>query len=159
MRVTGVDSLGMRPIKKMAAVMAVTVCVAVGVSGLGVAASALSAKDFRKTANDICRQGHMLREQLAEDHFGTLPEGQEPTSAELQGFVEEYRSLVQQQIDALRALPRPANVKAKLTKMLSAAKAALARVVADPTILTGDSDPFVAVRARARDLGLAQCAA
>ena len=39
-------------------VVAVTLCVAFSAGALAVDASALSGKDFRKTANDICRQGH-----------------------------------------------------------------------------------------------------
>lgn len=144
---------------KMVGVLAIAACVTIGAGGLGDAAVAMSAKDFRKTANDICRQGRMLREEIAQDHFGDLPDGQQPTADQLRNFVEEYRSAVQQQIDSLRALRAPASMKANVKRMLVAAKTALARVVADPTILTGTTDPFAVVTARATALGLAQCAA
>jgi hypothetical protein len=122
------------------------------------AASPLSPADFRRTANGICRQGHELRAELAAqsvaDLAGTLPSG-----GDLAAFVEQYRSIVQQQVDALHALPAPRALKSKVDKMLAAAETALKRIVADPALLGGEADPFAKTLARARALGLSECEA
>lgn len=144
---------------KIAGVVAAGVLVlAVGIPA-GAATYSLSPKEFRATANNICRQGRQLREELVRQHFGNLEAGEEPSAEELTPFVEEYRSVVQQQIDSLRALPVPRTMAATIKKMLSAAKTALRRVVADPTLLSGSTDPFAPVTSRASALGLTDCAA
>ena len=123
----------MRRIGKFRLVSMVTALCVVGTFVLAPAASALSAKQFRKVANDICRQGTQLRTDLLVQHF---PEGPKktPTAAELRSFVQDYKSVVQQQIDSLAALKPPANLKSKMGKLLSSARGALAKVVAKPTI-------------------------
>ena len=80
------------------------------------------------------------------------------TAENVAAFVEDYRSIVQQQIDSLRALRPPTRLAPKVAKMLSTAKRALARVVSEPTLLLAGPDPFAAVGARASALGLKECA-
>jgi hypothetical protein len=77
----------------------------------------------------------------------------------MSSFVQDYKGVVQQQIDALGKLKPPANLKAKMTKLLSAARKALAKVVADPGVLLTAKDPFVAVDKASVALGLTECAA
>ncbi len=109
----------------------------------------MSAKTFRKTANDICRQARELREDVMN----------QPVTAETAtSVVESYRSIVQQQIDSLRALQPPSKLAPKVKRMLSTAKKALAHVVADPEALIGGPDPFAAVETQASALGLKECA-
>jgi hypothetical protein len=129
------------------------------VGGLPASAQSLSPHDFRRVANNICHQGHQLREELVQRDFGDVAAGGQPSADELASFVEEYRSIVQQQIDSLRALPVPRALAPKMKTMLSAATTALRRVVADPALLSGTTDPFERVTARATALGLTKCAA
>lgn len=131
---------------------------AVGIPAGG-AAQSLSPNEFRTVANNICRQGNQLREELVQGRFGDLAAGEKPSADQVASFVEEYRSIVKQQIDSLRALPVPRTMAVKMNKMLSAAKTALKRVVADPTLLSGSTDPFAPVTSRASALGLTECAA
>jgi len=145
--------------KTIATVATVGVLVlVVGTSAAG-ATESLSPREFRRAANNICRQGHQLREELVQGRFGDLAPGQQPSADQLATFVEEYRSIVQQEIDSLHALPTPRVMAGKMKKMLSVAKKALRHVVADPTLLDGSTDPFARVRARVRALGLKTCAA
>jgi hypothetical protein len=121
------------------------------------AAGALNAKEFRKVANAICRQGTQLRTELLAQHF---PDGgsRQPTASEIEAFVGDYRSVVQQQIDSLRALHPPARLKAKMARLLKTARKALAKVVDDPSVLLSGNDPFSSVNRQSLALGLADCA-
>jgi hypothetical protein len=145
--------------KTIASVLTFGVLVLGGGVPAGGATKSLSPGEFRTVANNICRQGHQLREELVQRRFGDLAAGEKPSADQLASFVEEYRSIVQQQIDSLRSLPVPRTMAAKMKKMLSAAKTALRHVVADPTILSGSTDPFAQVTSRARALRLTECAA
>ena len=121
------------------------------------ASGTMSAKDFRKTANNVCRQGTELRTELLTKHF---PDGGKttPSADQIASFVQDYQGVVQQQIDSLAKLKPPANLKPKMAKMLSAARKALAKVVADPTVLLAGNDPFSAVNKLSLALGLTDCA-
>jgi hypothetical protein len=124
---------------------------------LAPAASALSAKQFRAAADAVCRQGTASRTELLQQHFpGGL--NQKPSTAQITAFVGDYKKVVKQQIDALAALKPPANLKAKMAKLLSTARTALARVVAKPTLLLAGSDPFESVNKQPIALGLTDCA-
>ena len=79
-------------------------------------------------------------------------------SRQITAFVGDYKKVVKQQIDALAALKPPANLKAKMSKLLSTARATLARVVAKPTLLIAGSDPFASVNKQSIALGLTDCA-
>jgi len=137
----------------MAAVVAVVAVVFV----LAPAASALSAKQFRDQADKICRDGTTARTELLQQHFPDGPNAQ-PTAAQLKAFVGDYKTVVKDQIDQLAALQPPAKLKAKLNKLVSTARKALARVVAKPSLLLADSDPFAAVSRQSAALGLTECA-
>jgi hypothetical protein len=143
--------LGMRPI--VVAIAAVVAAVFV----FAPAASALSAKQFRAAADAVCRGGTASRTELLQQHF---PNGvdQKPSVAQITAFVGDYKKVVKQQIDALAALKPPANLKAKMSKLLSTARTALARVVAKPTLLIAGSDPFASVNKQSIALGLTDCA-
>ncbi len=121
------------------------------------ASGTMSAKDFRKVANNLCRQGTQLRTQLLLQHF---PDGGKttPTASQIASFVDDYKNVVQQQIDSLKALKPPANLRPKMAKLLASAKKALAKVVAKPTTLLSGTDPFESVNQQSLALGLTDCA-
>jgi hypothetical protein len=145
------------PFVKIQVVSMVTAALLAGAILFAPAASALSAKQFRAAADAVCRGGTASRTELLQQHF---PNGvdQKPSVAQITAFVGDYKKVVKQQIDALAALKPPANLKAKMSKLLSTARTALARVVAKPTLLIAGSDPFASVNKQSIALGLTDCA-
>ena len=115
----------------------------------------MSPKTFRKVANDICRQGRILREDAVHQHF---PDASQPVTAE--NVARSSRTIARSSSSRSTrsaALHPPTRLAPKVAKMLSTAKKALARVVSEPTLLLAGPDPFAAVGARASALGLKEC--
>ena len=130
----------------------------------GTAASAfadpLSSKEFKKQANAICKEGNQQIEAAAEQTFGNLPDGQEPSPEQLQAFAAVAIPNTKQQIDDVAALEAPKSLQAKVKKLITSARAAVAKIEADPSLLAaqGKNDPFAATNKQAKKLGLKECA-
>ncbi len=115
----------------------------------------MSAKQFRKTASNICDQANQLRSQVADQYFGgndTQPDLQTITA-----YVNDVKPIVQQQIDGIAALRPPKSLKKKVKKLLASARHELAALVDDPSIAL-ESDPFAGTNELAKKLDLPACA-
>ena len=106
-------------------------------------AKPLSSGEFKKQANAICKEGNQQLEAAAEQAFGDLPKGQQPSPEQLETF-------------ASVAIP---NIKAKVKKLITSARAAVAKIEANPSLLGDEkNDPFAATDKQAKKLGLKECA-
>lgn len=119
----------------------------------------MSRKAFVKTANDICRQGTILREEAVDRHFGDLGEGRLPSAAMVDAFIVEYQPIVEQQIDSIDMLRPPAILQKKVDRLIDTARDALADVLANPmSVILAVVSPFEKVNRRSKALGLDRCA-
>jgi len=123
----------------------------------GAAVSALSKKAYIKAADDLCRQSDLLINELAEQHFGALPQGQDPTEEQLQAYTEEAEPVLRQLVDGVRALPRPKGDKKKLKKIYNLVEDAVDAVAEDPALFLGDENPFAKADKAARKYGFKVC--
>jgi hypothetical protein len=129
----------------------------------GTAASAfadpLSSGEFKKQANAICAEGNQQLDAAAEQVFTGLTEGQEPSSDQLTAFAAVAIPNVEQQVEGVAALEPPKSLKAKVNKLIKTARAAVAKVKADPSLLADEKhDPFASANKQAKKLGLKECA-
>ncbi len=91
----------------------------------------------------------------AEQAFASLPKDQKPSPELLTEFAGVAIPLVKQQIDAVAALEPPKSLQSKVKKLIRSARAALAKVEADPSLLADEKhDPFAAANKQAKKLGL-----
>jgi hypothetical protein len=130
---------------------------------VGGAASAfadpLSSGQFKKQANAICKEGNQQIEAAAEATFGNLSRGQEPSPEQLQAFAAVAIPNTKQQIEDVAALEPPKSLRTKVDKLITTARAAVAKLEADPTLLADEKhDPFAASNKQAKKLGLKECA-
>ncbi len=131
------------------------------VAGTAVAAFAdpLSSREFKKQANAICAQGNQQIEAAAQQAFGDLPEGQEPSPEQFAAFAAVLIPNVKQQVEGVAALEPPKSLKTKVKKLVKTARAAVAKAEADPSLLADEKhDPFAAANKQAKKLGLKECA-
>ena len=129
----------------------------------GAAASAfadpLSSGEFKKQANAICKEGNQQIEATAEQMFGSLSQGQEPSPEQLQAFAAVAIPNIKQQVEGVAALEAPKSLRAKVKKLVKSARAAVAKVEADPSLLSDEkNDPFAGTNKQAKKLGLKECA-
>ena len=132
----------------------------VGGTASAVFADPLSSKDFKKQANAICKEGNEQIDAAAQQTFGSIPEGQEPSPEQLQAFAVVAIPNTKQQIEDVAALEPPKSLQAKVKKLITTARAAVAKIEADPSLLgaEGKNDPFAATNKQAKKLGLKECA-
>jgi hypothetical protein len=136
--------------------LAGTIVVGTAVSAF---ADPLSSGEFKKQANAICAEGNQQIEAVAEQTFGNLSKGQEPTADQLSAFAAVAIPNVEQQVEGVAALEPPKSLKAKVNKLIKTARAAVAKVKADPSLLTDEKhDPFASANKQAKKLGLKECA-
>jgi hypothetical protein len=131
------------------------------VAGTAVSAFAdpLTSRQFKKQANAICAEGNQQIEAVAKQTFGNLSKGQEPTAEQLATFAAAAIPNIEQQIEGVAALEAPKSLEAKVKKLVTTARAALAKVKADPSLVTEvKNDPFKAANKQAKKLGLKDCA-
>lgn len=150
---------GRRPATALAALMVVGGLFTGGVAVADVAAKGtpMSAKDFRKVANNICDQVNSLLSEAADTHFGGLGPDATPDLPTIEAYAADVESIVQQQIDSIAALNPPKKLKKKVKKLLKTAQQELDDFLADPSILL-ESDPFADAKRLSRKLGLKACA-
>jgi hypothetical protein len=117
----------------------------------------MSAKQFRKTANNICDQGNSLRSEAASQHFAGLGPDQQPDLPTLTAYIADIQPIVQQEIDSIKALNPPSSLKKKVKNLLKVVQKELAALVADPSIAL-ESDPFADANRLSKKLRLDACA-
>jgi hypothetical protein len=116
--------------------------------------AALTKVQFLAQGNAICTQGNKKLEGSEKALGG------KPSEAQITTFVRgPFKSEVQRQIDAIRALGAPTGEEATVTHMLDLAQADLDRVTADPKVLaTSKVSPFKDFSTTAHAYGLTVCA-
>jgi hypothetical protein len=131
----------------------------VGGTAVSAFADPLSSKEFKKQANAICAQGNQEIEATAQQVFGNLSRGQEPSPEQLQAYAAVALPNVAQQIDDVAALEPPKSLQARVKKLVKSARTALAKIEADPSLLTDEKhNPFAGTDKLAKKLGLKECA-
>ena len=123
-------------------------------------ADPLTSKEFKQQANAICKEGNQQIEAAAEATFGNLGRNERPTPEQVTAFAAILVPNIRQQVEGVAALEPPKSLQAKVKKLITSARAALAKVEADPTLVTseGKDDPFAATNKQAKKLGLKECA-
>ena len=134
-----------------------------GTFAAGAAASAfaqpLSGSEFKKQGNAICAEGNRQIDAAAEQVFAGLSRDQQPTAEQLTAFATVAVPNIKQQIEDVAALEPPRNLRAKVKKLVKTARAAVAKVEADPSLLADEKqNPFAASDKQAKKLGLKECA-
>lgn len=126
----------------------------VGVAGAD--DSSLSAKQWRRQANAICRSGSDLLADAADQAFAeNLPDDQ-PSLAQVTEYAGLAQPILLQQIADIDALAEPKKLKKKVAKFLRAARTDLERFVADPSIGL-ETNPFTNMALQAEKLRLKAC--
>ena len=131
------------------------------VAGTAVSAFAepLSNSEFKKQGNAICAEGNRQVDAAAEQVFAGLSENQRPTAEQLAAFATVAVPNIKQQVEDVAALEPPRSLRAKVKKLIKSARAAVAKVEADPSLLADEKhDPFAATNKQAKKLGLKECA-
>jgi hypothetical protein len=131
------------------------------VAGTAAAAftDSLSSGEFKKQANAICAEGNQQIDTAAEQVFAGLSENQEPSPEQVAAFATVAVPNVKQQVEDVAALQPPKSLKAKVKKLVKTARAAVAKVEANPSLLADEkNDPFAATNKQAKKLGLKECA-
>jgi len=131
------------------------------VAGTAVSAFAdpLSSGEFKKQANAICAEGNQQIDTAAEQVFAGLSENQEPSPEQVAAFATVAVPNIKQQVEDVAALEPPKSLKAKVKKLVKTARAAVAKVEANPSLLADEkNDPFAATNKQAKKLGLKECA-
>jgi hypothetical protein len=147
--------------RRIGAGLASLVLVGTIVAGTAVSASAepLSSSEFKKQANAICAAGTRQIDAAAEQVFAGLSRDQQPTAEQLAAFATVAVPNIKQQVEDVAALEPPKSLKAKVKKLIKTARAAVAKVEADPSLLADEKhNPFAASDKQAKKLGLKECA-
>lgn len=127
-----------------------------GLAGCGDDDSALSAEEFIAQADRICADGNA--------RIGAaVPEGPRdgpPSGPEAEAFYEVMVDETERQIAAVDALAAPDAMKADVEELLAVAREAVSTLRSTPAAeyLAQRSNPFAPVSAKAREIGLAECA-
>jgi hypothetical protein len=114
--------------------------------------NSLSKSEFVAQGNAICKKGNQQLNAAGKEL------GKSPTKAQVNSFVTAtVIPNIQGQVDQLRALDEPSADQDQVNAILDEADAALAKVKADPTLLTGHADPFAKANKKAKAYGLTVC--
>ena len=122
---------------------------------LAAPAGALSKKDWRKQADNVCRQSQTL---LNEDE-STIPVDStgNPSAADFSAFMNDVvKPNYTQVIGSIKALPAPSSIKAQVKKMLSLLQKATDSISSDVT-QAGLTKLFAPTTKVAKKLGLKVC--
>lgn len=116
------------------------------------AAPAISTADFTEQANAVCSSGN-AELQAAADALGDTA-----SQDEIEAFASETLvPNIQGQHDDLEALGAPEGSEADVTAMLDSLQGGIDAVQADPSVITGDTNPFAEANGLAGGLGLTEC--
>ena len=114
-------------------------------------APALTKEQFIAQADAICAAG----DKTINAAIQALGNGQ-PSQADLQQFSQIAVPALQEEVDAIRALPPPSGGEEQITAMLDAVQDGVDKIQSDPSAI--ESDPLERGRVNcAQDYGLQQC--
>jgi hypothetical protein len=114
---------------------------------------ALSKEEYLAQGNAICKEGDAEINAAFEQAFGNS----QPTPEQIESVVTETMiPNIQAQIDDLRE-GIPEGDEDQVNEMLDEAELALQDVTEDPSLATGDQDPFADVSAQLDEYGLTAC--
>jgi hypothetical protein len=142
----------MRRITKLSAV---TIVAVLALSAIA-AAAPLSKKEWLKQGNAVCKSVNDGVEAAAGSAFAGLGKKDKPTDAQFAAFAAAAIPVFKDGVAKIDALEEPTSLTAGVTKFTTAVSDVVAKVEADPTILSGD--PFKKVDKIARKIGLKTCA-
>ncbi|MCW2845071.1 MAG: hypothetical protein JWN22_2987 [Nocardioides sp.] len=112
----------------------------------------ITTADFTTQANAICAAGNTDIQTAA----GAL--GDSPTQEQMDAFASDTLvPNIQGQHDGIEELGAPDGSEADVTAMLDSLQSGIDAVTADPSIISGDTDPFGEANDLAAGLGLTDC--
>jgi hypothetical protein len=131
-----------------------------GASGASGASGPLTAGEWTTQADDICAQGDKDQRAAIEQFIKEQGISGQPSSAELEQLASEVIiPNIEQQINAIKALPAPEDQAEQITAFVDQAETDLNGLKDDPGQITeGNANPFAETRTLAQDLGLKNCA-
>jgi hypothetical protein len=116
-----------------------------------------SIDSWTKQAEEICASGDKAQQQAAQQAFG----GQQPSEEELTAFASDVVvPNLQEQYDAIAALPKPEAEAEQIDAMLSSLQTGINQVTEDPGALVQGTDSLPAIQdatEQAKELGLTDC--
>ncbi len=118
----------------------------------------LTEEEFLEEANAICSAGNERLQTGAEETFGEVPEGEQPSEEQLAEYLDIFTSEIEGQLDDIEALSPPDDLAEDVDNLIESAR----EVVEDardagPEILLSQEDPFADVNTLAEDIGLSEC--
>jgi hypothetical protein len=108
---------------------------------------ALPKKTFIKTGDNICKQTSQLVGEAAQAAFGSLKGNAQPSTQQLQSYVDNAGPIYQQEVDSLRALPAPKADAKKLNKIFTLVQKGYDKLTSDPSILLKSKKPAELIQA------------
>jgi basic membrane lipoprotein Med (substrate-binding protein (PBP1-ABC) superfamily) len=132
-----------------------------GASGASGASGPLTVDQWATQADQICAQGDKDQNAAVKQFFqeNGISTDQQPTDAQIDQLANDVIiPNIQQQIDAVKALPVPEDDAEKIQAFLDQAQSDLDKLKSDPSVLTQGGEPFAETQQIARDLGLDNCA-
>ena len=140
----------MKKLAILSLVLAVPLLAAAGCGGGG--DDNLSKSEFVAQGNAICKKGN------AEINTAAKKLNKNSTPAQLKSFATDtIVPSVESQISQIRALDEPSADQDQVNAILDEADAALAKVKANPTLITSNADPFAKANKKAKAYGLTVC--
>jgi hypothetical protein len=122
-----------------------------GAEAGGASGPALTKDQFIAQADAICAAGDRTIEEAIE----ALGRGGEPSPADLHQFSIIAVPAIQQEVDAIEALPPPEGDEDEVEAILAAVQKGIDEIRSDPTSI--ESDPLAEADRLAEDYGLEQC--
>jgi hypothetical protein len=133
--------------------IAVTACIA-GCGADDGDSGRLSAREFRKQAQAICKKGNAAIDEVAAD-FGA--DG--PTDQQLEEAAPKVPGLINDELDHLAALEPPEAIADEVDAMLDSFRTVVRSMEEQGVAFFARKDvPFAAAYGKAKDLGLDECA-
>ena len=125
-------------------------------SASGALAAPLSEQKWRKQGNAICKQTNKELNQIANEVFAGLGDGERPSSEQTAAYVEQFVPVIEEALSSIVALKEPAALKKDVSKFKAEVVKSLAVLEADPLALV-DADPLAKAEKIAKKLGLKEC--
>lgn len=147
-----------RPVRILLALPLLALGAACGDDG-----EALSAGDYRREANEICRAGNDRLEKEGEGLAKLFQSDEKPTDDEIRDALDPLLDGIEDQIEQIRALEGPDDLEGDVRGILEDADAALADLRSDldddpVAALESEEDPFAEVNEQLAAAGLEECA-
>jgi hypothetical protein len=140
---------------KLFAMAALSLAVVVADASVALA-DPLTKREWRKEARAICSEGNEKVTSIANEMFGDLGEGEEPTAEEFGTFADQVVPIIEDVIKDVDDLEEPKSYKSGVKKWLGAIGDVVERIEADPTVVN-QTDPFKKPNKLAKKLGLRGC--